>query len=311
MRAGLPGLLLAAIVPAFAAPGRAAEPVAPDPAAEASMFWADREASYRAERRGPFTAIRSDYLGYGEGVSLFVVDGRLTDDPSLPGPKGAAIMVRFAAPGFAVSRVEEKGWEYATREGRPILEIQLVGETAGDEEDVRVGRFLLSFGLQGERTGRVLAYDPDLLEKRFRGFPVFPFDARYRVTARILPAEGDTVRLGTSRGREKPYVRAAKIELAIDGRNETLVGFRPPGEVEGSLFVPFRDATSGGASYGVGRYLSVEPAADGTAVVDFNRATNPWCAYSPFYNCVLPPATNELNSEIRAGERAPAEGEGH
>jgi uncharacterized protein (DUF1684 family) len=46
---------------------------------------------------------------------------------------------------------------------------------------------------------------------------------------------------------------------------------------------------------------------DETATVDFNHATNPWCAYSPYYNCVLPPAENVLAVEIRAGERAPAE----
>ena len=85
-----------------------------------------------------------------------------------------------------------------------------------------------------------------------------------------------------------------------------LFGFRSAADTtRGPLFVPFRDATSGGDSYGAGRYLRVVPEGDDT-VVDFNRATNPWCAYSPYYNCVLPPAENVLDSAIRAGERTPA-----
>ncbi|HEY3126319.1 MAG TPA: DUF1684 domain-containing protein, partial [Candidatus Limnocylindria bacterium] len=44
---------------------------------------------------------------------------------------------------------------------------------------------------------------------------------------------------------------------------------------------------------------------DGRYVVDFNRAYNPACVFSPYYNCPIPPPENRLPVAIRAGERMP------
>ena len=40
-------------------------------------------------------------------------------------------------------------------------------------------------------------------------------------------------------------------------------------------------------------------------LVDFNRAYNPSCALSPYYNCPIPPDENHLVIPIRAGEMTP------
>jgi hypothetical protein len=69
----------------------------------------------------------------------------------------------------------------------------------------------------------------------------------------------------------------------------------------------FGDATNGRATYGGGRFLGVPaPDEDGTLWLDFNRAYNPPCAFSPFTTCPLPPDGNRLDVSIPAGERAPA-----
>jgi uncharacterized protein (DUF1684 family) len=68
-------------------------------------------------------------------------------------------------------------------------------------------------------------------------------------------------------------------------------------------FLPFRDATSGKASYGAGRYLDIEPNSDGTVTIDFNLAYNPFCAYNDAYSCPLPPTENWLQVPIEAGEK--------
>jgi uncharacterized protein (DUF1684 family) len=133
---------------------------------------------------------------------------------------------------------------------------------------------------------------------------VVPDTDAVRVPARVLPGDGALQELGTTRGLLKPMERAAILEFQVDGTPCRLVAFREPGG--DAFFVPYRDATSGEESYGVGRYLRVEAGEDGRTVIDFNRSTNPWCAYSPFYNCVLPPTENVLPAAIRAGERAPA-----
>jgi uncharacterized protein (DUF1684 family) len=73
------------------------------------------------------------------------------------------------------------------------------------------------------------------------------------------------------------------------------------------LFVPFRDKTSGDETHGAGRYLDLEPerhlTADGTWILDFNEAYNPWCAYSDAYACPLVPPENWLPVPVWAGEK--------
>ncbi|HLY32393.1 MAG TPA: DUF1684 domain-containing protein, partial [Ktedonobacterales bacterium] len=105
----------------------------------------------------------------------------------------------------------------------------------------------------------------------------------------------------------------------------------------GGLFLPFRDATCPGESYGAGRYLfdtvkgsdflladgSGQPrmlsapdgeraSTDGASamgfsggriILDFNYAYNPSCAYDPRWACPLASRENILSMPIRAGER--------
>ncbi|MBP6183776.1 MAG: DUF1684 domain-containing protein [Saprospiraceae bacterium] len=71
------------------------------------------------------------------------------------------------------------------------------------------------------------------------------------------------------------------------------------------LFLPFKDYTNGNQTYGGGRYLDIQKSTleDGSFKLDFNRAYNPWCAYSSGYNCPVPPVENHLPFEIQAGEK--------
>jgi len=79
----------------------------------------------------------------------------------------------------------------------------------------------------------------------------------------------------------------------------------------GGVFVPVKDASSGLASYGGGRYLldSAKGAdlggADGRLILDFNFAYNPSCAYDPAWACPLAPAGNTLARPLLAGELMP------
>jgi len=81
----------------------------------------------------------------------------------------------------------------------------------------------------------------------------------------------------------------------------------------GGLFLPFRDATGADATYGGGRYLTdtikgtfgrgVTLDRDGrAAVLDFNYAYNPSCAYNAAYLCPLAPRENWLDAPVEAGE---------
>jgi len=76
-------------------------------------------------------------------------------------------------------------------------------------------------------------------------------------------------------------------------------------ETRDDLFVGFTDATSAADTYGGGRYIDcvIGDIHDGTMMLDFNKAYNPYCAYTTGYNCPIPPKENDLPVAILAGEK--------
>ncbi len=79
-----------------------------------------------------------------------------------------------------------------------------------------------------------------------------------------------------------------------------------PGDKE--LFVIFADRTSGKETYGAARFLYAEMPKDGKIVLDFNKAYNPPCAFTPYATCPLAPPENRLDLAVTAGEKKYANG---
>jgi len=143
----------------------------------------------------------------------------------------------------------------------------------------------------------------------FDGLDYFDPDPERRVPATVtVHDDPEPLELETTAGPPTRYLRAVTFGFDLRGAALTLSGYRQePGEP--SLFVPFRDKTTGQETYAGGRYMELEPAAelaDGDEVVlDFNLAYTPFCAYSEAFACPLPPEENWLPVAVRAGERAP------
>ena len=140
---------------------------------------------------------------------------------------------------------------------------------------------------------------------RFRGVPRFPFDPGAVVDARFEPAPPDTtvpITLITEHVEEHPV--AGTLGFEIGGQRCSLLA-----EQSGNgLFVVFGDATNrvpgSDGTYGGGRFLSLAaPDSAGRVEIDFNRAVNPPCSFTPYATCPTPPAANRLAMQIRAGER--------
>jgi len=144
----------------------------------------------------------------------------------------------------------------------------------------------------------------------YSGLAYYEPDQRYRIESLTLEPDADptsTTEIVTSDGKTREAWRVGTLEFDVPGGHARLAGYAfEPGPVE-ELFIPFRDATSGSDTYGAGRYLDLEPEDDGTYVLDFNLAYNPWCAYAPQYSCPLPPRDNWLTFPIPAGEKIPPE----
>lgn len=148
---------------------------------------------------------------------------------------------------------------------------------------------------------------------QFQGLRYFEPDLSYRVEAELSYfTEPEEVQLGTTSGRPRQYYRSGEALFRLEGQDCRLTFYKsvPPAGYDGpvitSLFLPFRDATTGQESYGAGRYLEVEEESidGGRLVIDFNLAYSPWCAYNEQYSCVLPPEENRLSVPVRAGERS-------
>lgn len=73
-----------------------------------------------------------------------------------------------------------------------------------------------------------------------------------------------------------------------------------------TVFIPFRDDTSGHETYAAGRYLDA-PVCWKTrrVLLDFHWAMQPLCAYGAGFSCALPPAENTLRGAVRVGECLP------
>lgn len=141
----------------------------------------------------------------------------------------------------------------------------------------------------------------------FQGIQFFPIDKKYILNADFTPIEnGKTIPFPTSAKKIKHYKEYGKLNFKLNGNLHELTIYQSDPPIEGyenSLFLPFMDETNGDTSYGGGRYLDLEISdiQDNKMIIDFNKAYNPYCAYSKYYNCPIPPANNYLNTEIKAG----------
>jgi uncharacterized protein len=122
------------------------------------------------------------------------------------------------------------------------------------------------------------------------------------------------VRLQTSTGEVRSYIRWGRIRFEVEGQPAELTLFMTPGDQ--TFFIPFMDATSGVETYGAGRYLEAERMPNGKLHVDFNVVYSPYCAYNEppslsagreprVWSCPIPPKENRLKVAIRAGEKKP------
>jgi uncharacterized protein (DUF1684 family) len=136
----------------------------------------------------------------------------------------------------------------------------------------------------------------------------YPVDADYRFVVTLHEHDDpETVTVETTTGETREYLEWGEFVVELEGQSVAIQAHRGDPDEE-RLWVPFRDATSGEATYGAGRYIGLESddrSGDGRWVLDFNEAYNPTCAYAPEYSCPLPPTANWLDGAIEAGEQTP------
>lgn len=136
----------------------------------------------------------------------------------------------------------------------------------------------------------------------FAGLSTWPADPAWRLDAKLVThPPGRTLEIHDIVGNTIAAANPARVEFVRDGRTFSLEMVVWGGE---SLLM-FADATNAKGSFSAGRYVLVERPREATRiVVDFNRAYNPPCAFTPYTACPLPPLANRLDLAVTAGEKA-------
>lgn len=215
---------------------------------------------------------------------------------------GAAVIAASGPAAGTGSGVGENFLQAETVTGQPV---PLRSDAGGNPSLLGYGalRFFVI-----ERDGRqaVRVRDLDWAKRQpLAPLEYFPFRAEWIITARweVLP-EARIIEVPAVTGELKAVniTHLARFEHA--GQPVELL---PLSVADDGVFFVFRDATSGRLSYGGGRFLKAGPPVDDLIRLDFNRAFNPPCAFSPFATCPLPPPENWLRFAVEAGEKRPSD----
>lgn len=199
----------------------------------------------------------------------------------------------------------------ATIDGKPVAEATLIDDmhaAAGAEPTtVRFGNASF-FVIDRDDRKALRVKDVDAEARRgFLGIDYFPIDLAWRIEAEWVPfvPEHD-LEIGTAIGTIDKVKVPGKAVFHRDGHTFELLPYQE--EPGGQLFFVIADQTSGKETYGAARFLyAALPAGGldkpGKVVLDFNRAYNPPCAFTPFATCPLAPPENRLDIAVTAGEK--------
>lgn len=177
--------------------------------------------------------------------------------------------------------------------------LALKPDTSRDPDFLMLGDLTMVLIVRGARYGIRLWDNASRARQEFTGLRWYAIDAHYCIVADFVPYASPkrltfTDVLGDLHMVDSPgYARFTwqGDDYCLDAQSR--------GE---RLFFNFGDATNGDSTYPAGRFLFADPAQQGKVTLDFNQATNPFCAYSPYATCPLPPPQNRLPIRIEAGE---------
>ena len=190
----------------------------------------------------------------------------------------------------------------ATIDGKSITQTELKPDSAGSPDILAIGRLTMQVIKRGEKYGIRLKDTESKARREFTGLHWYPVEDSYRLTARFVPYDPPRMLLiPTVLGTTEEMPCPGKAVFTINGQELSLEPvIEEPGADE--LFYIFKDETSGSQTYPAGRFMYSEMPKDGVVVIDFNKAYNPPCAFTPYATCPLPPAQNRLKVKIEAGE---------
>lgn len=193
--------------------------------------------------------------------------------------------------------------------GAAVLEGALCDDRDPARPPTRVAFGTVNFHLidrEGKKALRVRDSESQA-RRAFTGIDAFDADLAFRVGADWVPVDPPRIfTVDSIVGISSMVSVKHKAVFRFAGADYTL--WPTHGSETAPMFV-FRDTTSGKETYGASRFLfgAFEADRPGRIVLDFNRAINPPCAFTPAATCPLPPDENRLPFAVTAGEKKPRE----
>ncbi len=187
----------------------------------------------------------------------------------------------------------------ATLNGQSVSEATMKPDSTGRPDVLRVRDLSLFVIQRGDRYGLRVKDKNSPLRRAFTGLKYFPTNEKYRLPAKFVSYQpAKMIPVPNILGQVDEETSPGYVEFTLDGRVFRL----DPTSEDGMLFIVFKDLTSGKETYPAGRFLYAEPPQGDEVILDFNKAYNPPCAFTPYATCPLPPKQNYLPIRIEAGE---------
>lgn len=191
--------------------------------------------------------------------------------------------------------------------GERVTSLIMRSDAEKDPDELVIGSLSIELILRGGDLGIRVRDVNNALRVGFPGLSVYPIDPRWRIVARLEPfAREKQVILEDGDGKPQPYLSPGAALFEKDGHACRL---EPVFESNRKrLFVLFSDPTNRDETYGAGRFLYAPLPVDSHIVLDFNKAFNPPCAFTPYATCPLPSPENRILVRVEAGEKIPGSG---
>ncbi|MGK2858958.1 MAG: DUF1684 domain-containing protein [Thermoanaerobaculia bacterium] len=274
----------------------AAAPLTPE---EEVKAWRDRRFASLSKDDSWLTLVGLAWLGEGDNS----VGSDSKSVVALPEGKAAASVgtIRLAKGVATFHPATDSG---LTLDGKPLTSVvEMKPDTSGAPTVLFSGPVRFYVIERGGKLGVRVKDSESAAKKSFTGIESYPIDPKWRFEARFEKYDPPRqIPITNVLGQTEPQPCPGAIVFDVDGKEYRLEPILEGDDPD--FFVIFGDTTNRTTTYGAGRFLyTAPPGPDGKVILDFNKAYNPPCVFSPFATCPLPPKQNKLPIAIEAGEK--------
>ena len=181
----------------------------------------------------------------------------------------------------------------------------LIGDNEGKPDVLELNDLRMWIIKRGERYAIRMRDFNAPSYKKYEGLEFFPPDEKFRIEGLFFPYDKEKIiEVTTVAGTKAEMASPGYITFVVRGDECRLEAFKAD-EKNTRLFIIFKDLTNGDETYEKGRFMDADVLEGGKVDLNFNRAYNPPCSYTPYATCpVPPPEANWLKVRIEAGEKA-------